>query len=102
MKECANHFALKNRRPQNNTAESVAMYCENMMGMHGLWWSFLIAIAIAIALVAVFVVWRVGAAAMWRNRPRETAHEILRRRLGSGDINAEEYEKRKALLDRGS
>ena len=98
MKECANHFALKNRRPQKNTAESVAMYCENMMGMHGLWWAFLI----AIALVAVFVVWRVGAAAMWRSRPRETAHEILRRRLGSGDINAEEYEKRKALLDRDS
>ena len=80
------------------------MYCENMMGMHGLWRAFLIAIAIAIAIaiVAVFVVWRVGAAAMWRNRPRETAHEILRRRLGSGDINAEEYEKRKALLDRDS
>ena len=35
-----------------------------------------------------------------RRRPRESAHELLQRRLASGDITAEEYEKRKALLER--
>jgi uncharacterized membrane protein len=34
------------------------------------------------------------------DRPRETPHEVLRRRLASGEIAPMEYEERKALLDR--
>ena len=65
-----------------------------MGGMHGLWWLFWIALIGALVYAA-------------RRRPserrlgfRETPHEVLRRRLASGEIDAQEYEQRKALLDR--
>ena len=32
--------------------------------------------------------------------PRETPHEVLRRRLAAGEITTDEYEQRKALLGR--
>jgi putative membrane protein len=63
-----------------------------MGGMHFLWWIFWLLVVGGI----VFYVWgRPG-----QERQRESAHELLQRRLASGDITAEEYEKRKALLDR--
>ncbi|WP_231943489.1 SHOCT domain-containing protein [Hydrogenophaga crassostreae] len=34
--------------------------------------------------------------------PRETPHEILRRRLANGEISTAQYEERKTLLDRDS
>ena len=34
------------------------------------------------------------------DHPRETPHEVLRRRLANGEITPQEYEGRKALLDR--
>ncbi len=65
-----------------------------MGGAHFVWW----------------IVW-IGGLAMilffgWRRRAdrpggsRESPLEILRRRLASGEITPDEYESRKALLDR--
>lgn len=65
-----------------------------MGGMHFLWWIFWLLVVGGI----VFYVW--GRPREERRRPRESAHELLQRRLASGDITAEECEKRKALLDR--
>ena len=64
-----------------------------MGGMHGLWWIFWV------LLVGVLVFYLWGGRGE-RRRPRETPHEVLRRRLANGEIAPEEYEKRKALLDR--
>jgi putative membrane protein len=70
------------------------MHYGNMMGMHTLWWVFWIAVVIAL------VLWVGRGAPARRDRPRETPHELLRHRLANGDISTEEYEKRKAILDR--
>jgi putative membrane protein len=67
-----------------------------MMGMHGFWWLFwLLAVAVALGLF-----WSWGRSGRGRARPRETAQELLRRRLASGEITPQDYEARKALLDR--
>lgn len=66
---------------------------EYMVGMHAFWWIFWVAVVIAFAL------WSRGVPAR-HDRPRETPHEMLRRRLANGEISAEEYEKRKTILDR--
>lgn len=70
-----------------------------MGGMHFLWWIFWIGVVGALA-------W-----AVW-GRPRdpresgpdsrETPHEILLRKLASGECTPEDYEQRKAMLDRDS
>ncbi len=69
-----------------------------MGGMHFLWWLFWIAIAAAFA----WALWgRTGASRSNVDRSRhETPQELLQRRLASGDCTPEEYEMRKALLDR--
>lgn len=72
------------------------MFYEYMMGMHTLWWVFWIAVVVAV------VFWCRSGSRVHRDRPRETPHELLRRRLASGEIGAEEYEQRKRLLDRDS
>lgn len=64
-----------------------------MGGMHGLWWIFWVVLIV----VLVFVGW--GRRAEGRREPRETPQEILQRRLASGEVSPEDYEKRKALLD---
>ncbi len=65
-----------------------------MGGMHGLWW------IIWMLLIGVLFFTNWGRADGQGRRPRETPLEILQRRLASGEITSEEYEKRKALLDR--
>lgn len=65
-----------------------------MGGMHWFWWIFWI------ALVAVIVFYGWGRPGEQRRRPLETPHEVLRRRLASGEITPDQYEERKALLDR--
>lgn len=65
-----------------------------MGGLHGLGWIFWL---VVIAALLYLGRGRLGAQG---RQPRETAHEVLRRRLASGDITPEEYEKRKLLLDR--
>ena len=68
-----------------------------MGGMHGLWWIFWV------VLIGALVIYS------WKQRPSgrdlgplETPHEVLRRRLASGEITAAQYEEAKALLDRDS
>lgn len=67
-----------------------------MGGMHGLWWIFWVVLIGAL----VFYSWKRPSGK--NPEPRETPHEMLRRRLASGEITAEQYEERKALLDRDS
>jgi putative membrane protein len=61
-----------------------------MGGMFGAWWLFWLLLIGVIAVVA------------WgrRRQRRDTPHEVLQRRLASGELTPEDYEKRKALLDR--
>lgn len=65
-----------------------------MGGMHWLWWIFWLVLIGAVVLYA----W--GRPGEQRRRPRETPHEVLRRRLASGEITPEQYEERKTLIDR--
>lgn len=65
-----------------------------MGSMHGLWWLLWITL-LAVLLLAVWT-----RPAGRRGGHRETPHEILRRRLASGEIDAQEYEQRRTLLDR--
>ena len=66
----------------------------SMGGMHGLWWFFWL------ALIGVLVFYGWGSPSAKHRRPRETPLDVLKRRLASGEIAPEQYEQRKALLDR--
>ena len=72
------------------------MYYENMMGMHAVWWVFWVGLVVSLLL------WGGGSNSARRGKNRETPHEALRRRLASGEVSTDEYEKRKMLLDRDS
>lgn len=65
-----------------------------MGGMHALWWLFWL------VLVGVLVFFAWGRPGERHRRARETPHEVLQRRLASGEITPEQYEQRKTLLDR--
>jgi putative membrane protein len=69
-----------------------------MGGMHGLWWLFWL------VLLGVFMFGGWGRSengrSRWREKSRDTPHQLLHRRLAGGDITPAEYEERKALLDR--
>jgi putative membrane protein len=69
-----------------------------MMGMHGGWWILLLLTIGA----ALFYVWQRPdpGGKETDDTPRETPHELLRRRLASGAITSQQYEEHKALLDR--
>lgn len=61
------------------------------MGMHALWWLFWIAlIVVFFALIEPVP----------RSRPRQTPLELLQRRYAAGEISSDEYEERKAKLER--
>ncbi len=64
-----------------------------MYGMHGVWWIFWMLLVAAVVYVGF-------ARSSVRRRPPETSREALQRRLSTGEITPEEYEQRKALLDR--
>jgi putative membrane protein len=66
-----------------------------MIGMHLGWWLFWVGVIVAIVLL-------LRGGAQRDDRPRETPHEALRRRLANGELSPQEYEERKALLDRDS
>ena len=68
-----------------------------MMGMHCGWWILLLAIG-----AALFYVWQRPdpGGKETDDTPRETPHQLLRRRLASGAITPQQYEEHKALLDR--
>ncbi len=65
-----------------------------MGGMHGLWWIFWV------VMIGLLVFYGWGRSGQQRRRSRETPLEVLQRRLASGEITTEEYEKRKLLLVR--
>jgi putative membrane protein len=64
------------------------------LGMHVFWWVFWI-----VVLVLIFSL----LTPVWRNEPRrrrETPLELLQRRYAAGEISTQEYEERKATLER--
>ncbi len=65
-----------------------------MPAMHGMggWWLVLLLVAVIIGVL-------VGAQRRGGGT-RETPRQVLQRRLAAGEITAQEYEQRKALLDR--
>lgn len=65
-----------------------------MGGMHFLWWIFWL------ALIGVIVFYAWGRPGEQGRRPRESPREVLQRRLANGEITPEQYQERKALLDR--
>lgn len=65
-----------------------------MGGMHALWWLFWL------VLIGVLLFYVFGRSSGRRRQPPETALELLQRRLASGEITPQQYEERKALLDR--
>jgi len=65
-----------------------------MGGMHGLWWIFWV------VLIGLLVFYGWGRPSEHRRRSLETPHQALQRRLANGEVTADDYEKRKALLDR--
>ena len=69
-----------------------------MVGMHGGWWIFLLLVIGA----ALFYAWqRPGRRGdVPGDKLPEKPHEVLRLRLASGAITAQQYEEHKALLDR--
>ena len=64
------------------------------VGMHGMWW------VLSLIVVVAFLFLGRGRIGPWRDRHSEAPHDLLRRRLASGDLTPAEYEKRKVLLDR--
>lgn len=60
-------------------------------GMHIFWWLFW-----ALLIVLFFTL----ATPVPKHRVRETPLEILQRRYAAGEISSEEYEERKAKLER--
>jgi putative membrane protein len=65
-----------------------------MGGMHGMWWLFWL----ALVGVLLFTGW--GRSRSHKRHANHTPHEMLHRRLASGEITPAEYEECKALLDR--
>lgn len=58
---------------------------------------FLIVVVVIVFMLIGRGRWPSGSAS---NRPSEAPQDSLRRRLASGDLTPDEYEKRKVLLDR--
>lgn len=70
-------------------------YSSYMIGMHAFGWLFWS------ALVAVLIFLGVRSSRQVDNTTaKESPLDILKRRLAAGDITPEDYEQRKALLDR--
>lgn len=65
-----------------------------MGGMHWLWWIFWL------VLIGVLAYYTWARPSEQRRRPRETPQQALQRRLANGEITPDDYEQRKALLDR--
>ena len=64
------------------------------VGMHGFCWLF------GLLMIDLWFFSGLGRAGRRVDRPRETARQVLGRRLAGGEINPQPYEERKALLDR--
>ena len=64
----------------------------HMWGMHLFWWLFWVILIIA------FFAWFKPASS--KRRKKQSALEILQMRFAKGEITKEEYEERKAVLER--
>lgn len=67
-----------------------------MAGMHGLWWLFWLVI------VGVLLFYGWGRRGKDRRLALETPLEVLKRRLATGEITPEQYDERKAVIERDS
>ena len=67
----------------------------HMIGMTWFWWLFWLALV-----AAVFFVSRRSSGHRGKSAKDETTDEMLRRRLDTGQMTTQEYERYKALLDR--
>lgn len=65
-----------------------------MGGVHGLLWILWLVVLVGFV---VFYVW--GRPGVRRQDSRDTPLDTLKRRLATGELSPEEYEKRKVLLD---
>lgn len=63
------------------------------LGMHGFWWLFWLSVTV---MFAVLLMRATGRA----DNKTETPLELLQRRFAAGEIDAQEYEQRKATLER--
>jgi putative membrane protein len=63
-------------------------------GMHVFWWIFWVVVIVAVAYVSL------RARGDPRQVSRASPHEVLRRRYAAGELSTQEYEERKAVLDR--
>lgn len=66
-----------------------------MVGMHAWWWLFWV-----ILIGVLFASLRGGSARRQQHAGREGPSDVLQRRLAAGEITPQQYEERKALLDR--
>ncbi len=71
-----------------------------MMGMHGMWGTFWPIVFVVVIVVVAFLFFGRGRIGSGRDRPTETPHDVLRRRLARGDLTPGEYAERKVILDR--
>lgn len=73
-----------------------------MMGGMGLWMLLWVLVGIAVLVLAVVgIIWLVRRTDSRRPDPpthRETSQELLRRRYAAGEIDEEEYERRRSRL----
>lgn len=69
-----------------------------MIGMHAWWWLFWV-ILIGVLFASPFLKLRSGSARR-QHAGRESPSAVQRRRLAAGEITPQQYEERKALLDR--
>ena len=67
-----------------------------MVGMHAFWWMFWFLVIVAIFVVAIVFRRRT------RRKYRENPLGILQRRYAAGELTAEEFERRKALIEQDS
>lgn len=76
------------------------------MGWHwadGGWWAMglgMLAWVVLLAITVALIVWLVNRNALRRQPGSDSAEEVLRRRYASGEIEAEEYERRLSVLRR--
>jgi putative membrane protein len=72
-----------------------------LFGMHAIWWIVWIAVIAAVVLLLVRAPGRrADDAKTTANAQSESALEVLRRRYAAGEISTQEYEERKAVLER--
>ncbi len=64
-------------------------YYNGFWGMNFIWWVIWI----------LFMIW-IFATPWGYNRTRDTSYEVLRKRFASGEITKEEYEEKKAILEK--